>query len=135
MPASGWLKPKSVEKTVTDNKNYLTIVYNQHIEGKLWLTEGRYKVTVFARDDGTTIESARETGFDPACKMRVWAGDTSADFKVFSKDKKFTAYSFDVTITQIPVDVVIEFTNDVYDELKKWDRNLSISHLEFESIN
>ncbi len=134
MPANGWLKSKSAEKTVVNNKNYLTIVYNQHIEGKLWLRKGKYKVSVFARDDGTTIESARQTKFDPACKMRVWVGNSSFDFKVFSENKKFTDYSLDVTISQIPVDVIIEFTNDIYDETKKWDRNLSISHLEFEII-
>ena len=135
MPAIGWLNPKSKIKTVTYSQNYLTIVYNQHIEGKLWLEEGNYKVSVFARDDGISMESARKTGFDPACKMRVWIGKSSADFKVFSENKKFTAYSFDVKIGAVPVDIIIEFTNDIYDEAKKWDRNLSISYLEFERIN
>ncbi len=131
MPAIGWLKPKSKIKTVTYSKNYLTIVYNQHIEGKLWLEKGNYKVYVFARDDGISLESARKTGFDPACKMRVWVGNSSADFKVFSENKKFKAYSFDVKIEKAPVDIIIEFTNDIYDETKKWDRNLSISYFEF----
>jgi len=134
MPASGWLKPKSEEKTVAENKDYLTIVYNQHIEGKLWLPKGKYKVSVFARDDGTTIESARKTGFNPACKMRVWVGNVSADFKVLSEDRKFKEHSFEVTINQVPVDFIIEFTNDIYDKTKNWDRNLSVSLIEFKSI-
>jgi len=135
MPAIGWLKPNSKIKAVTYSPNYLTIVYNQHIEGKLWLKKGNYKVSVFARDDGISMESARKTGFDPACKMRVWVGENSADFKVFSENKKFTAYSFDVSIDKVPIDIIIEFTNDIYDKEKKWDRNLSISYLEFESTN
>ena len=135
MPATDWLKPKSKIKTVTYSQNYLTIVYNQHIEGKLWLEKGIYKVSVFARDDGISLETARKTGFDPACKMRVWIGKISADFKVFSENKKFTDYSFDVKIGEVPIDIIIEFTNDIYNKEKKWDRNLSISYLEFERIN
>ena len=134
MPAVGWLKPKSDIKTVIENKNYLTIVYNQHIDGNLWTSKGKYKVSVFARDDGTTLKEAQKSRFDPSCKMRVWVGNSSTDFKVLSENRKFNAYSFEVNISQIPADIIIEFTNDTYDEAKKWDRNLSISYLKFERI-
>ncbi len=131
MPARGWLEPRSIEKAVEEGDNHITIVYNQHVEGTLWLLPGKYEVTVWARDDGTTLDNARASGFDPTCKARVWIGRTFYGLRVLSTNRTFCAYTFDTNIEKPPTDVVIEFTNDTYDQSRGWDRNLSISRIEF----
>lgn len=127
MPARGWLQPVSLEKSILETEKHITIMYNQHIEGTLWLTPGTYTVSLYARDDG----SPRESGFDPTCKMRVWIGSALSRIAVCSSNRHFDSYQFTATVTDTPTDVRIEFTNDMYNEAHGWDRNLSVSRLVF----
>jgi hypothetical protein len=127
MPARGWLQPVSLEKSVIEASQHITIMYNQYIEGTLWLTPGTYTVSLYARDDG----SPRATGFDPTCKMHVWIGSSLCTLAVESTNRQFNSYQFTATVTDVPTDVRIEFTNDMYNETHGWDRNLSVSRLEF----
>jgi len=135
MPAAGWLYPVSLVKSVKEEPGLITIMYNQLIRGTVWLEPGIYSVSVFARDDGTQLASAQETGFDPACKMCVWIGTTRANFTVQSTNRQFQSYQMNATITDKPTDVLIEFTNDIYNQARGWDRNLSVSRLTFRRKN
>jgi len=129
MPAAGWLHPRTNDKPVEESGDIITIVNNQQIEGKLWLLPGNYKITIMARDSGTPYEKAKESGFDPACKIRVWIDDTFESLHVISTNGVFNAYTFDVRIKNVPSDVIIEFTNDIYNKSRGWDRNVSISRV------
>lgn len=129
MPAVGWLHPRTADKAVTKSGGILTIVNNQQVEGKLWVTPGDYKMTIMARDSGTPYEKAKASGFDPACKIRVWADNTFKSLRVISTNGVFNAYAFDVKIENEPSDVIIEFTNDTYNNSRGWDRNVSISRI------
>ncbi len=135
MPVAGWLIPHDTEKAVITYPGHLTIVYNQLIAGKVWLIPGRYSVAIYARDDGTALAAARERGFDPTCKVRCWIGSSLYDFQVLSTNRAFKAYRFSTIVSDVPSDIMIEFTNDIYDQVNGWDRNLSISHLEFTREN
>ena len=134
MPAAGWLHPRTSEKAIENNGNIITLVNNQQIEGKLWINPGKYSVTILARDAGTPYEKAKESGFDPTCKLRVWINDHFETLRVLSTNRMFNAYSFEMEIKKNPTDVVIEFTNDTYDKNRGWDRNVSISKITFRQI-
>jgi len=129
MPAAGWLHPRTADKSVEESGNIITIVNNQQIEGKLWIVPGDYKVTIMARDLGTPYKKAKESGFDPSCKIRVWVDDTFESLRIISTNGVFNAYTFDVEIKNEPSDVIIEFTNDTYNKSRGWDRNVSISRV------
>ncbi len=129
MPAAGWLHPRTSDKSVEKYGNILTIVNNQQIEGKLWVKPGKYKVTIMARDAGTPIEKAVASGFDPSCKIRVWIDNTFESLRVISTNGVFNAYTFTAEIEKEPSDVIIEFTNDTYNNSRGWDRNISISKI------
>lgn len=131
MPAAGWLRPRTTDKSVEESGDIITIVNNQQIEGKLWITPGDYKVTIMARDSGTPYKKAKESGFDPSCKIRVWVDDTFNSLRIVSTNGTFNAYTFDVEIKNEPSDVIIEFTNDTYNKSRGWDRNVSISRVTF----
>jgi len=129
MPAAGWLHPRTTDKSVEEAGDIITIVNNQQIEGKLWIAPGNYKVTIMARDSGTPYKKAKDSGFDPSCKIRVWIDDTFKSLRVVSTNGNFNAYTFDAVIKNVPSDVIIEFTNDTYNKSRGWDRNVSISRV------
>jgi len=129
MPAAGWLHPRTAEKSVEESGDIVTIVNNQQIEGRLWVEPGKYKVTILARDAGTSFKKAKDSGFDPSCKIRVWIDDTFESLRVVSTNGVFNAYTFDADIKNVPAEVIIEFTNDTYNKSRGWDRNVSISRV------
>ena len=129
MSAAGWLHPRSADKSVEKSGDILTIVNNQQVEGKLWVKPGDYKITIMARDAGTPYEKAKASGFDPACKIRVWVDNTFESLRVISTNRDFNAYTFNAKIEKEPSDVIIEFTNDTYNNSRGWDRNVSISRI------
>jgi len=131
MPAAGWLHPRTADKAVEQSGDIITIVNNQQIEGKLWIDPGKYKVTIMARDAGTSYEKAKSSGFDSTCKIRVWIGEKFESLRVISTNRTFNAYSFEAEIKNVPSDVIIEFTNDTYNKSRGWDRNVSISRVTF----
>ena len=131
MPAAGWLHPRTADKAVEISGDIITIVNNQQIEGKLWIKPGKYKVTIMARDAGTSYEKAKSSGFDSACKIRVWIDETFESLRVISTNRTFNAYTFEAEIKNVPSDVIIEFTNDTYNKSRGWDRNVSISRVTF----
>ena len=131
MPAAGWLHPRAADKAVEKSGDIITIVNNQQIEGTLWMNPGKYKVTIMARDAGTSYEKAKASGFDSACKIRVWIDDTFKSLRVISTNNTFKAYTFEAEIKNVPSDVIIEFTNDTYNKSRGWDRNVSISRVTF----
>jgi len=131
LPAPGWLESISPGKPVQETSEHVTLLYNLAARGIVWVPTGTYAVTVWARDDGTPCERARATGFDPACKMRVTAGNSTAYFTVLSTNRLFVPYTFTTQMLNEPERILIEFTNDRNDPGRGWDRNLSVSHVEF----
>jgi len=131
LPAPGWLESITPGKPVLETSEHVTLLYNQAARGIVWAPTGTYAVTVWARDDGTPFERARATGFDPACKMRVTAGDSTASFTVLSTNRLFVPCTFITHMLNEPERMLIEFTNDSNDPGRGWDRNLSVSHVEF----
>jgi len=129
MSAAEWLHPRTADKSVNKNGGILTIVNNQQVEGKLWAPPGDYKITIMARDAGTPYEKAKASGFDPTCKIRVWVDNTFESLRVISTNGVFNAYTFNAKIEKEPSDVIIEFTNDTYNNSRGWDRNVSISRI------
>lgn len=131
LPASGWLQSVSPGKPLRETASHVTLLYNLTARGVVWVPTGAYTVTVWARDDGTPALQARAAGFDPACKVRVTAGDSTAYFTVISTNRAFAPYSFTTHIAHEPDRFLFEFTNDFNDPSRGWDRNVSISHVEF----
>ena len=109
---------------------HVTLLYNLAARGIVWVPTGTYEITMWARDDGTPWERASVSGFDPACKARVTAGDTTAHFTVLSTNRAFAPYQMRALVQSVPDRIIIEFTNDSTDPGRGWDRNLSVSHIE-----
>lgn len=131
LPASGWLESITPGKPLQEAASHVTLLYNLTARGVVWVPTGAYTIAVWARDDGTPWERARAAGFDPACKVRVTTGDSTAYFTVLSTNRSFTPYTFTTCILNEPDRVLVEFANDSNDPGRGWDRNLSISHVEF----
>ncbi|MCX7846439.1 MAG: hypothetical protein N2595_00175 [bacterium] len=131
MPAAGWLASLSPSKPLQEQPDHVTLLYNMSASGIVWLPTGAYRVTVWARDDGTSVDKARASGFDPACKLLVTVGDSTAFYTVLSTNRAFLPFTCATQIHTEPARITIEFANDYSDLSRGWDRNLSISHVEF----
>lgn len=131
MPAAGWLSSLSPGKPLQEHGQYVTLLYNLTARGIVWLPTGTYTVTVWARDEGTPLEAARASGFDPTCKCFIIFGNSTAFFTVLSTNRNFVPCTLTAEISALPDRVLIEFVNDHSDTTRGWDRNLAISHIEF----
>lgn len=131
LPARHWLATPDTTKPLEYDGSAIQMMYNQHVEGHVWLTPGRYTMTIWARDSGTPYEVAKDTPFDPTCKARVWAGNTFFTLDILSTNRQFLGFSRSLDVTAPPTHIIIEFINDMFDATHGWDRNLSISHIDF----
>jgi len=135
IPAPGWFASQSAGKAFVEQADYVTLVYNQRVTGHLWAPTGMYEVVVWARDDGTLFADAQSARFDPACKGTLMVGATRHALQVCTTNRAFLPYRFRVPITAQPTPLVLEFTNDIFDGARGWDRNLSIARIDVQRID
>jgi hypothetical protein len=131
MPASGWIASESPGKTFVEHDDYATLLYNQRVTGNVWLPTGAYDVVIWARDDGTAFAAAQASQFDPACKATVNFGDCQVALRICTTNRVFLPYRFATRVTTAPAVFTLEFTNDLFDGARGWDRNLSIARVDF----
>ena len=86
-------------------------------------------LTLYARDEGSNHEKAKEVNFDPTCKAEVWVGDESHALSVLSENRRFQPYEMEFNVQDNPAVFILRFTND-RDEGGGLDRNLGIEKLE-----
>ncbi|NLF40791.1 hypothetical protein GX586_15215 [bacterium] len=130
MPAEGWLYSITPGKGIEEGVNGVTLLYNQTVRGMVWLPTGMYDAVIWARDAGTA-PAATGAAFDPACKVRVWFGRALTRLRVIAPDRSFQPYTVPVEVRRAPLEVLVQFTNDVGDKEHGWDRNLAVSRIEF----
>ena len=131
MPARGWLQSDSEKKTANEEGDQVVLMNNNRVRGYVWLAPGVYEVSLWARDAGTQPLPGQEGAFDPACKARVWVGGAFQRFRVISADRTFQPYRMTVRVEACPVEVIVEFMNDLCDPKHGWDRNLALQRVEF----
>lgn len=128
MPCNYWLVPMEdaqVERTADE----IVMLNGRSVSGHLWLPEGKYVMTLYARDEGADHEKAKEVNFDPTCKAEIWLDDETHSLRVFSEDRRFTPYEMEFQVKNTPALFTLRFTND-RDEGKGLDRNLGLQKLE-----
>jgi len=135
LPAPGWFESQSDGKAFMEQADYVTLVYNQQVTGHVWAPTGMYDVVVWARDDGTLFADAQASRFDPSCKGTLLVGATRYALQVCTTNRVFLPYRFRVPIAAQPTPVVLEFTNDIFDGARGWDRNLSIARIDLQRID
>lgn len=132
MPCNYWLVPMEdaqVERTTEE----IIMLNGRSVSGYLWLPEGKYLMTLYARDEGADHEKAKEMNFDPACKAEIWLDDETKSLKVISEDRRFQPYEMEFQVRNTPALFTLRFTND-RDEGKGLDRNLGLQKLEIKCV-
>ena len=132
LPCSRWLVPRE-DAQVERAEDEIVMQNGRSVAGYIWLPEGKYSMTLYARDEGVDHEKAKEMNFDPTCKAEVWLDDQAVPIKVFSEDRRFQPYEMEFQITKKPALFTLRFTNDK-DEGKGLDRNLGLQQLEIKCI-
>ena len=123
-----WLTP--MEDAAVDRTSEEIVMLNgRYVAGHLWLPKGKYVMTLYARDEGSNHEKAKEVNFDPTCKAEVWVGDESHALSVLSENRRFQPYEMEFNVQDNPAVFILRFTND-RDEGGGLDRNLGIEKLE-----
>lgn len=132
MPCNYWLVPMGdaqVERTTEE----IIMLNGRSVAGYLWLPEGKYVMTLYARDEGADHEKAKEMNFDPACKAEVWLDDETKSLRVISENRRFQPYEMEFQVRNTPALFTLRFTND-RDEGKGLDRNLGLQKLEIKCV-
>ncbi len=135
IPAPGWFESESAGKAFVEQTDYVTLVYNQRVTGHVWAPTGVYDLVLWARDDGTLFADAQASRFDPSCKGTLLVGATRQAWQVCTTNRVFLPYRFRVRITTQPMPMVLEFSNDVFDGARGWDRNLSIARIDLQRVD
>jgi hypothetical protein len=135
MPATGWLESQSTGKAFVEQADYVTLVYNQRVTGHLWVPTGTYDVVLWARDDGTLFGDAQASRFDPSCKGTLTIDATRHAVQVCTTNRVFLPYRFRVPVTAQPALFALEFTNDIFDGARGWDRNLSVARIDVTRVD
>lgn len=132
LPFPHWFTTPVAEKKIEMDDNALRLMYNQHVKGTAWLLPGKYEVQIWAKDSGTPYSEVKDTHFDPTCKARVWVGnDDFYTLNILSTNGQFSPYVHTIKVNEPRVQISLEFINDTYDDEHGWDRNLSVSHIDF----
>ena len=118
-----------VERTIES----IVLLNGRSVAGWLWLPKGRYKFTLWARDEGIDHARAKELNFDPTCKADVWIDNMPTHFDILSEDRNYHSYEFTADVNETPARFSLEFLND-RDEGNGADRNLSLRNLEIECV-
>ena len=132
LPCNYWLVPMEdaqVERTAEG----IVMLNGRSVAGYLWLPEGKYVMTLYAKDEGADHEKAKEANFDPSCKAEVWLDDETHSLKVVSEDRRFQPYEMTFNVKKTPALFTLRFTND-RDEGKGLDRNLGLQKLEIKCV-
>ena len=132
LPCSRWLVPME-DAQVERAEDELVMLNGRSVSGYILLPEGKYVMTLYARDEGVDHEKAKEMNFDPSCKAEVWLDDQTVPIKVFSQDRRFQPYEMEFQILKTPALFTLRFTNDK-DEGKGLDRNLGLQKLEIRCV-
>lgn len=132
LPCNYWLVPMEdaqVERTGEE----MVMLNGRSVSGYIWLPEGKYTMTLYARDEGADHEKAKEMNFDPACKAEIWLNDETESLKVVSENRRFQPYEMTFNVKKTPALFTLRFTND-RDEGKGLDRNLGLQKLEIKCV-
>lgn len=132
MPCNYWLVPME-DAQVERTSEEIIMLNGRSVSGYLWLPEGKYVMTLYARDEGADHEKAKEVNFDPACKAEMWLDDETKSVRVISEDRRFQPYEMEFQVRKTPALFTLRFTND-RDEGKGLDRNLGLQKLEIRCV-
>ena len=132
LPCSHWLVPND-DAQVERAEDELIMLNGRSVSGYIFLPEGRYVMTLYAKDEGVDHEKAKELNFDPSCKAEIWLDDQTVPIKVYSEDRRFQPYEMEFQIANAPALFTLRFTNDK-DEGKGLDRNLGLQKLEIKCV-
>lgn len=132
LPCSRWLVPME-DAQVERTEDSLVMQNGRSVAGYLWLPEGKYVLTLYAKDEGADHEKAKEMNFDPACKAEIWLDDETQSLRVLSEDRRYQPYQMEFSVKRTPVLFTLRFTNDK-DEGKGLDRNLGLQKLEIKCV-
>ena len=128
LPCKYWLVPMG-DAQAERTEDALVMLNGRSVSGYLWLPEGKYVMTLYARDEGADHEKAKEMNFDPSCKAEIWLDDETDSLKIISEDRRYQPYQMEFNVKQTPALFTLRFTNDK-DEGKGLDRNLGLQKLE-----
>lgn len=132
IPCNYWLVPmEDCQAERTDEE--IVMLNGRSVSGYLWLPEGKYTMTLYARDEGADHEKAKEMNFDPTCKAEIWLDDETQSLRVLSEDRRYQPYEMEFQVRQTPALFTLRFTND-RDEGKGLDRNLGLQKLEIKCV-
>ncbi len=132
LPCSRWLVPME-DAQVERTEDSLVMQNGRSVAGYLWLPEGKYVLTLYAKDEGADHEKAKEMNFDPACKAEIWLDEETQSLRVLSEDRRYQPYEMKFDVKQTPALFTLRFTNDK-DEGKGLDRNLGLQKLEIKCV-
>ncbi|MBR5945697.1 hypothetical protein IKZ80_01280, partial [bacterium] len=132
MPCNYWLVPME-DAQVERTSEEIIMLNGRSVSGYLWLPEGKYLMTLYARDEGADHEKAKEVNFDPACKAEIWLDDETQSLRVISDNRRFQPYEMEFQVRKTPALFTLRFTND-RDEGKGLDRNLGLQKLEIRCV-